>query len=38
VERCINRCKQFRRLVTRYEERAGHFRAMWVTALLLAWR
>jgi len=37
VERCINRCKQFRRLATRYEKRGEHYRAMWVVAAILLW-
>ena len=37
VERLIGRCKQFRRLATRYEKRAEHFRAMWVIAAILLW-
>jgi len=37
VERLINRCKQFRRLATRYEKRAEHYRAMWVIAAIFLW-
>jgi len=37
VERLIGRCKQFRRLATRHEQRAEHFRAMWVVAAILFW-
>ena len=37
VERLIGRCKQFRRLATRYEKRAENYRAMWVIAALLLW-
>ena len=37
VERLINRCKQFRRLATRYEKRAENYRAMWVIAAVLLW-
>ncbi len=37
VERLINRCKQFRRLATRYEKRAENYRAMWTLAALLLW-
>ena len=37
VERLINRLKQFRRLATRYEKRADHYRAMWVIAATLLW-
>src|SRR5512143_2887622 len=37
VERLINRCKQFRRLATRYEKRAVNYRAMWLIAMSLLW-
>ena len=37
VERLINRCKQFRRLATRYEKRAENYRAMWIVAAILLW-
>ncbi len=37
VERLINRYKQFRRLATRYEKRAEHYRAMWVIAAIFLW-
>jgi transposase len=37
VERLIGRCKQFRRLATRYEKRAENYRAMWVVASILLW-
>lgn len=37
VERLINRCKQFRRLATRYEKLAQNYRAMWVIAAILLW-
>jgi transposase len=37
IERLINRCKQFRRLATRYEKRAENYRAMWVIAAILLW-
>lgn len=37
VERLIGRCKQFRRLATRYAKRAENYRAMWVIAALLLW-
>jgi transposase len=30
IERLVNRCKQFRRLATRYEKRAANYRAMWL--------
>lgn len=37
VERLINRLKQWRRLATRYEERAAYHQAMWVIAATLLW-
>ena len=37
IERLINRCKQFRRLATRYEKRAVNYRAMWLIAMSLLW-
>ena len=37
VERLINRCKQFRSLATRYDKRAGHYRALWVIAATILW-
>lgn len=37
IERLINRCKQFRRLATRYEKRADNFRAMWLIVASLLW-
>ncbi len=37
VELLINRMKQFRRLATRYENRAENFHAMWVIAATLLW-
>ncbi len=37
IERLINRCKQFRRLATRYEKRAANFRAMWLIAATILW-
>jgi transposase len=37
VERLINRCKQFRRLATRYEKRAENYHGMWVLAAILLW-
>lgn len=37
VERLVNRCKQFRRLATRYEKRAENYRALWVIAATLLW-
>lgn len=37
IERLINRCKQFRRLATRYEKRAANYQAMWLIAGILLW-
>ena len=37
VERLINRCKQWRRLATRYDKRAGNYRAFWLLAATIAW-
>jgi transposase len=37
VERCINRLKQWRGLATRYEKRAGNYRAMLVLASIVLW-
>ena len=37
VERLITRCKQFRRLATRYEKRAAHYCAMGLIAMCLLW-
>jgi transposase len=37
IERLINRCKQFRRLATRYEKRADNYHGMWVIAAILLW-
>ena len=37
VERLINRCKQLRRLATRYEKRAENYRAMWIIAAIVLW-
>ncbi len=37
VERLINRLKQFRRIVTRYEKRAANYFAMVHIAMLLLW-
>ncbi len=37
IERLINRCKQFRRLATRYEKRAENYRAMWLLGASLLW-
>jgi transposase len=37
VERCFNRCKQFRAVATRYDKRAVNYRAMVVIASLLIW-
>ncbi len=36
-ERLINRCKQFRRLATRYEQRAENYQARWLIAAKLLW-
>jgi transposase len=37
IERLINRCKQFRRLATRYEKRAANYHAMWLIAAIVLW-
>ena len=37
VERTINRLKHFRRVATRYEKRAVHYRAMVLIAVILLW-
>lgn len=37
VERRINRLKQNRRVATRYEKCAAHYRAMWLIAATLLW-
>jgi transposase len=37
IERLVNRCKQFRRLATRYEKRAANYYAMWLIAATLLW-
>lgn len=37
VERLINRLKQFRRVATRYEKRAGNFLAMIIIASIRLW-
>jgi transposase len=37
VERCFNRPKQFRGLVTRYAERAAYYRAEVVMASFVLW-
>jgi hypothetical protein len=37
VERLINRCKQFRRLTTRWEKRAENYRAMGVNVAIMPW-
>ena len=37
IERLINRCKQFRRIATRYEKKAENYRAMWTIAAILLW-
>lgn len=37
IERLINRCKQFRRIATRYEKKAENYMAMWTIAATLLW-
>ena len=37
IERLINRCKQFRRLATRYEKRAANYQAMWLIGATVLW-
>ena len=37
VQRCINRLRQWRRLATRYEQRATNYRAMVVIATISIW-
>ena len=37
IERLINRCKQFRRIATRYEKRAANYQAMWLIAAIILW-
>jgi transposase len=37
IERLINRCKQFRRIATRYEKRAANYKAMWLIAATVLW-
>jgi transposase len=37
IERFINRCKQFRRIATRYEKRAANYKAMWLIAATVLW-
>jgi transposase len=37
VERLINRLKQFRRIATRYEKHAAHYRALLTLAAVLLW-
>jgi transposase len=37
IERLVNRCKQFRRVATRYEKRAVNYRAMWLIAATVLW-
>jgi transposase len=37
IERVINRCKQFRRVATRYEKRAIYYQAMWLIAATILW-
>jgi transposase len=36
-ERLMNRCKQFRRIATRYQKRAANYHAMWLIAAILIW-
>jgi len=37
IERLINRCKQFRRIATRYEKHAANYQAMWLIAAIILW-
>jgi transposase len=37
IERLINRCKQFRRLATRYEKCAANYKALWLIAATILW-
>jgi transposase len=37
IERLMNRLKQFRRIVTRYEKRAANYEAMLTLASILLW-
>jgi transposase len=37
IERLINRCKQFRRIATRYEKRAANYQAMWLIGAIILW-
>jgi transposase len=37
VENLIARCKQYRALATRYDKRAGSFRAAWVIVMSILW-
>lgn len=37
VERLVGRLKQFRRIATRFEKRAGHFLAMLHLSAILLW-
>jgi transposase len=37
IERLINRCKQYRRIATRYEKRAANYKAMWLIAATILW-
>ena len=37
IERLVNRCKQFRRLATRYEKRAANYHAMWLIGATILW-
>lgn len=37
IERFFNRCKQWRRLATRYDKLAETYRAWWLIACLMLW-
>ena len=37
VERCFNRLKQYRRIATRYEKKAGNYLAMLTIASIMMW-
>jgi transposase len=37
IERLINRCKQFRRIATRYEKPTANYQAMWLIEATLLW-
>lgn len=38
IERCVGELKQWRAVATRYDKRAGNYRAVVVIAVLLRWR